>query len=112
MVEKREEIFALLQTKNINSTNFTNVQIGKRKELFSFKISSSVSHGSKVIIRSSSYGTMDNYILSDSHLLGGSILSETVKDFNNTMLKIFQEDQIGVTLTFDSWTNMRNDSHI
>ncbi|RHZ76849.1 hypothetical protein Glove_188g5 [Diversispora epigaea] len=114
-VEKREEIFTLLQINNINSTNTTNTQIGKRKELFSFKTSSSTSHGSKVIIRSSSYGTMDNYIvrpLSTADMkkfytlllrlsLSCSILSKTVKDSNNTMLKTLQEDQIGVTLTFD-----------
>ncbi|RHZ53183.1 hypothetical protein Glove_449g11 [Diversispora epigaea] len=48
--EKREEIFNLLQKNNINSTNSTNLQIGKRK-------------GSKIIVRSSSYGTIDNYIV-------------------------------------------------
>ncbi|CAG8606943.1 8807_t:CDS:2 [Diversispora eburnea] len=83
-------------------------------------MTSTVSQSSKVIVRSSSYGTIDNYIirsllLSDLkkfhtflnyhflvvELYIGNILSDTVKESNNTMIKVLQEDPIGVTLTFD-----------
>ncbi|RHZ86900.1 hypothetical protein Glove_42g63 [Diversispora epigaea] len=147
--EKREEIFNL---QNNNNTNNNNLNINKRKETsFTSKTSSS-----KVIIRSSSYGVMDNYIvrplsvadmkkfhtlllrlsfscgwafnwinkpeteelftflnpflkLSDRRLLGGRILNEAVNDSNSWMIKNLQEDQIGVTVTFDGWTNVRNE---
>ena len=109
-----------------------------------------------MIVRSSSYGTIDNYIvrslsssdmkkfhtlllrlslscgwalhwvnkpeaeelfqflnphlkLPDRRLLGGRILSDAVEDSNNTMIKVLQEDPVGVTLTFDGWTNVRNE---
>jgi Protein of unknown function (DUF 659) len=48
-------------------------------------------------------------ILPDRRLLGGRILSDAVKDSNDTMVKVFQEDSVGVTLTFDGWTNVRNE---
>ncbi|RHZ78892.1 hypothetical protein Glove_155g144 [Diversispora epigaea] len=151
----REEIFNLIKKNNTNTINSTNIQLGKRKEL-SFETASSISRGSKTIVRSSSYGTMDNYIvrplslsdikkfytlllrlslscgwalhwinkpeakelfqflnpyliLPDRRLLGGRILSDAVKDSNDTMIKVFQEDSVGVTLTFDRWTNVRNE---
>ena len=47
--------------------------------------------------------------LPDRRLLAGSILTDTVKDSNILTLKTLQEDQIGVTLTFDGWTNVRNE---
>ncbi|RHZ87211.1 hypothetical protein Glove_39g7 [Diversispora epigaea] len=113
--EKREEIFNLLQK---NNTNSTNLQI----ESFSCETTSTVSQGSKMIVRSSSYRTIDNYIvnkpeaeelfqflnphlkLPDRHLLGDHILSDAVEDSNNTMIKVLQEDP-----TFDGWTNVRNE---
>ncbi|RHZ73015.1 hypothetical protein Glove_235g43 [Diversispora epigaea] len=61
-IEKREEIFALMQTNNTNDTNLSNTQIGKRKDN-NIKQFSSVSQGSKVVIRSTSFGTLDNYIV-------------------------------------------------
>ncbi|RHZ82237.1 hypothetical protein Glove_110g32 [Diversispora epigaea] len=147
--EKREEIFNL---QNNNNTNNNNLNINKRKET-SF---TSETSSSKVIIRSSSYGVMDNYIvrplsvadmkkfhtlllqlslscgwafnwinkpeteelftflnpflkLPDRRLLGGRILNEAVNDSNSWMIKNLQEDQIGVTVTFDGWTNVRNE---
>ncbi|CAG8645427.1 8513_t:CDS:2, partial [Diversispora eburnea] len=47
--------------------------------------------------------------LPDHHLLGSNILSDAVKESNNTMIKVFQEDSIRVILTFDNWTNVRNE---
>ncbi|RHZ77148.1 hypothetical protein Glove_185g69 [Diversispora epigaea] len=108
----------IFNLQNNNNTNNNNLNINKRKET-SF---TSETSSSKVIIRSSSYGVMDNYIvqelftflnpflkLPDRRLLGGRILNEAVNDSNSWMIKNLQEDQIGVTVTFDGWTNVRNE---
>ncbi|RHZ47354.1 hypothetical protein Glove_585g38 [Diversispora epigaea] len=128
----------------------------KTKPSFSCEMASIVSQGSKVIVRSSSYGTIENYIvrplsssdmkkfhtlllklslscgwvlhwvnkpeaeelfqflnphlkLPDRRLLGGHILSDAVIDSNNMMIEVLQKDPVGVTLTFDGWTNVRNE---
>ncbi|RHZ57353.1 hypothetical protein Glove_390g69 [Diversispora epigaea] len=151
--KKTKEIYNLIQ----KNTNSTNLQIGKRKEpSFSCETASIVSQGSKVIVRLSSYGTIENYIvrplssldmkkfhtlllrlslscgwtlhwvnkpeaeelfqflnshlkLPDRCLLGGHILSDAVIDSNNIMIEVLQKDPVGVTLTFDGWTNVRNE---
>ncbi|RHZ78817.1 hypothetical protein Glove_155g152 [Diversispora epigaea] len=47
--------------------------------------------------------------LPDRRLLGGRILNDAVNDSNNSMIKALQEDPIEVTVTFDGWTNVRNE---
>lgn len=116
----------------------------------------STSSTRKVIIRSSSYGPLDNYIvrplskedkkrfytlliqltvscgwalnwvnnpearelfeflnpfliLPDRKTLGGDILNNAVSEVNETMEVALKEDPIGVTLTFDGWTNVKNE---
>src|SRR3989337_992498 len=110
----------------------------------------------KVIIRSTSYGPLDNYIvrslskedkkkfhillirltvscgwalhwvnkpeakelfeflnpylkLPDRKLLGGKILQDAVSEGNKVMQMALKEDPVGVTLTFDGWTNVKNE---
>jgi hypothetical protein len=114
------------------------------------------SSGRKVIVRSSSYGPLDNFIvrslssqdkekfyilllrltvscgwalqwvnkpearelfeflnpflkLPDRRNLGGKILNDAVAEGNNAMEIALKEDPIGVTLTFDGWTNVKNE---
>ena len=47
--------------------------------------------------------------LPDRHVLSDRILKEAVNESDKAMLKALQEDQIGITLTFDGWTNVRNE---
>lgn len=47
--------------------------------------------------------------LPDRRLLGGDILNEAVKNTDEAMDNALKEDQAGVTLTFDGWTNVRNE---
>ncbi|RHZ77325.1 hypothetical protein Glove_181g8 [Diversispora epigaea] len=72
--EKREEIFNLLQK---NNTNSTNLQI----ESFSCEMTSTVSQGSKIIVRLSSYETIDNYIIR-------SLSSSDMKKFHTLLLRL------------------------
>ncbi|RHZ77864.1 hypothetical protein Glove_170g15 [Diversispora epigaea] len=153
------EEFIIKTNEKLNKTNYKiycNPCIKVLEPSFTCETSSSVSQGSKVVIRSTSFGTPDNYIvqqlstadmkkfytlllrlslscgwafhwvnkpeveelfnflnphlkLPDRRLLAGSILTDTIKDSNILTLKTLQEDQIGVTLTFDGWTNVRNE---
>ena len=47
--------------------------------------------------------------LSDHHLLGGEILNDAVSEGEEAMQVALKEDQTGVTLTFDRWTNVKNE---
>lgn len=47
--------------------------------------------------------------LSDRHLLGGEILNDAVSEGEEAMQVALKEDQTGVTLTFDGWTNVKNE---
>ena len=114
------------------------------------------SSGRKVIVRSSSYGPLDNFIvrplskqdkekfnvllirltvfcgwalqwvnnpearelfeflnpflkLPDRKNLGDNILRDAVTVGDKAMEIALKEDQIGITLTFDGWTNVRNE---
>ncbi|CAB4419430.1 unnamed protein product [Rhizophagus irregularis] len=114
------------------------------------------SSGRKVVVRSSSYGPLDNFIvrslskkdkekfyillirltvacgwalqwvnkpearelfeflnpflkLPDRRSLGGEILKDAVAEGDKVMEIALKEDQTGVTLTFDGWTNVRNE---
>jgi len=109
-----------------------------------------------VIIRSSSYGPLDNFIvrslskedkarfytllirltvscgwalhwvnnpeakelfeflnpflkLPDRKTLGGDILTDTISEGDKAMEIALKEDPVGVTLTFDGWTNVKNE---
>ncbi|CAG8638460.1 8644_t:CDS:2, partial [Scutellospora calospora] len=93
---------------------------------------SSASYSSLKIIRSSSFGPMDDYIvralspedpeaaelfeflnllikLPDRRMLGGRILKDATNKSNKAMLAMLKENQVGIMLTFDSWTNVRNE---
>jgi len=114
------------------------------------------SSGRKVIIRSSSYGPLDNFLvrplskqdkekfyillirltvscgwalqwvnnpeakelfeflnpflkLPDRRYFGDNILKDAVAEVDKTMEITLKEDQTGVTLTFDGWTNVKNE---
>ncbi|GBC09020.1 hypothetical protein RclHR1_08550006 [Rhizophagus clarus] len=115
--EEREEIFALLQP---NIDNNTPKLIPQKR---SYSLSSQVffisgsSH--KIINRSSYCGPMDNYILfnflnlflklPDRHVLGGDVLKQVVDDADKAMETALKEDPVGITLTFDEWTNIKNE---
>src|SRR4051794_24083457 len=45
--------------------------------------------------------------LPDRKTLSCEILSDAVKDLDNTMLEKLKLDRIGVTMSFDGWTNVR-----
>ena len=47
--------------------------------------------------------------LPDRHLLGGEILNDAVSEGEEAMQVALKEDQTGVTLTFDGWTNVKNE---
>jgi len=47
--------------------------------------------------------------LPDRHVLSDRILKEAVNESDKAILKALQEDQIEITLTFDEWTNVRNE---
>ncbi|CAG8634455.1 7113_t:CDS:2, partial [Diversispora eburnea] len=63
--------------------------------------SSSQSVSPHKIIVHSSYGPMDNYILSDRHLLEGKILKKTVENSYELMESALREDPVDIILTFD-----------
>lgn len=46
--------------------------------------------------------------LPDRRLLGGKILKKAVENADEIMDNALKEDQVGVTLTFDGWTNVKN----
>jgi hypothetical protein len=47
--------------------------------------------------------------LPDRRALGGQILETAVAEANNAMHEALHEDPIGITLTFDGWTNVKNE---
>ena len=47
--------------------------------------------------------------LPDRKLLGGKILQDAVSEGNKVMQMALKEDPVGVTLTFDGWTNVKNE---
>ena len=47
--------------------------------------------------------------LPDRHTLGGKILNNAVSEGDKVMHIALKEDIIGVTLTFDGWTNINNE---
>jgi hypothetical protein len=47
--------------------------------------------------------------LPDRCVLGGDILKEAVAEADNAMEIALKEDPVGVTLTFDGWTNVNNE---
>jgi hypothetical protein len=47
--------------------------------------------------------------LPDRRELGGKILTKAVEKADDIMDIALKEDQVGVTLTFDGWTNVKNE---
>ena len=47
--------------------------------------------------------------LPDRKTLGGDILTNAVSDGNDTMEIALKEDPVGITLTFDGWTNVKTE---
>ena len=47
--------------------------------------------------------------LPDRRNLGGQILTNAVSERDRAMEVALREDPIGVTLTFDGWTNVKNE---
>ncbi|CAG8645192.1 7899_t:CDS:1, partial [Scutellospora calospora] len=47
--------------------------------------------------------------LPDRRALSGKILEAAVAEEDNEMYDAFSKDQIGITLTFDEWTNVKNE---
>jgi hypothetical protein len=47
--------------------------------------------------------------LLDRHVLGGDILKQVVEKADEAMEIALKEDPIGATLTFDRWTNVKNE---
>lgn len=47
--------------------------------------------------------------LPDCHVLGGDILNKVVDELDDAMETALKEDPVGVTLTFDGWTNVNNE---
>ncbi|PKY33237.1 hypothetical protein RhiirB3_475722 [Rhizophagus irregularis] len=47
--------------------------------------------------------------LPDHHVLGGDILKQVVTNADKAMETALIEDPVGVTLTFDGWTNVKNE---
>lgn len=47
--------------------------------------------------------------LPDRCLLGGKILNKAVENADEIMDNALKEDPVGVTLTFDGWTNVKNE---
>jgi len=47
--------------------------------------------------------------LSDRHLLGGKILKKAIENSDESMENALKEDPVGITLTFDGWTNVKNE---
>ena len=47
--------------------------------------------------------------LPDRKTLGGDILTDAVSDGNDAMEIALKEDPVGITLTFDGWTNVKTE---
>lgn len=47
--------------------------------------------------------------LPDRRVLGGEILKQVVTESDKVMESMLKEDPVGVTLTFDGWTNVKNE---
>jgi len=47
--------------------------------------------------------------LPDRRTLGGKILTKAVEKADDAMNTVLKEDPIGITLTFDGWTNVKNE---
>ena len=47
--------------------------------------------------------------LPDRRVLGGQILETAVSETDKAMQEALREDSVGVTLTFDGWTNVKNE---
>ncbi|RHZ86342.1 hypothetical protein Glove_52g143 [Diversispora epigaea] len=47
--------------------------------------------------------------LPDRHLLGGKILKKAVENSDESMENALKEDPVDITLTFDGWTNVKNE---
>ncbi|CAB5361935.1 unnamed protein product [Rhizophagus irregularis] len=47
--------------------------------------------------------------LPDRHTLGGEILQDAVSEEDKAMQIVLKEDPISITLTFDGWTNVKNE---
>ncbi len=47
--------------------------------------------------------------LPDRCVLGGDILKEVITEVDNAMEIALKEDPVGITLTFDGWTNVNNE---
>ena len=47
--------------------------------------------------------------LPNRHVLGSDILKEVMAEVNNAIEIALKEDPVGVTLTFDGWTNVNNE---
>jgi len=47
--------------------------------------------------------------LPDRKTLGGDILTNAVSDGNDAMEIALKEDPVGITLTFDGWTNVKTE---
>ena len=47
--------------------------------------------------------------LPDRKTLGGDILTDAVSDGNDAMEIALKEDRVGITLTFDGWTNVKTE---
>jgi len=47
--------------------------------------------------------------LSDRKTLSGEILTNAVSEGDNTMEIALKEDPVGITLTFDGWTNVKSE---
>ncbi|GES98661.1 hypothetical protein GLOIN_2v1885672 [Rhizophagus clarus] len=87
--EEREEIFALLQPNIDNNTPKLIPQKRSSKELFNFL---------NLFLK-----------LPDRHVLGGDVLKQVVDDADKAMETALKEDPVGITLTFDEWTNIKNE---
>ena len=47
--------------------------------------------------------------LPDRRVLGGEILKGVIAEVDNAMETALKEDPVGITLTFDGWTNVNNE---
>jgi len=47
--------------------------------------------------------------LPDRRVLGGDILNKVVMELDDVMETALKEDPVGVTITFDGWTNVNNE---
>ncbi|PKK55579.1 hypothetical protein RhiirC2_802019 [Rhizophagus irregularis] len=47
--------------------------------------------------------------LPDHHILGGEILQDAISEGDKAIQIALKENPIGITLTFDGWTNIKNE---